>query len=99
MYEEKKKSYINLNVYDTQIEEQFLEERFQFWNMILHSQICTPFRWYHTCLLVGILLLVLVLLAIYIFYNAKRSRRNIEPTRITNTDVVTTYHFLPSVVS
>lgn len=67
--------------------------------MILHSQICTPFRWYHTCLLVGVLLVALTLLAIYIFYNAKRSRRNIKPTEIRSTDVVTTYHFLPTVVT
>ncbi|CAF2143883.1 unnamed protein product [Rotaria magnacalcarata] len=98
-YEQTKKSYINFNAYDTQVEEQFFEERFQFWNMILHRPICTPFHWYHTCLLISILVLVLVLLAIYIFYNAKRSRRNIKPTDITNNDIVTTYHFLPSVVS
>jgi hypothetical protein len=67
--------------------------------MILHTQICQPFVWYHKCLLIGILVLTLLLLAIYIFYNAKRSRRNIKPTEITNTDVVTTYHFLPTVVS
>ncbi|CAF2500161.1 unnamed protein product [Rotaria sp. Silwood2] len=98
-YEKTKKTYINFHTYDTQIEEQFFEERFQFWNMILHRPTCTPFHWYHTCLLVGILIFFLVLLAIYIFYNAKRSRRNIKPTEITNNDVVTTYHFLPTVVS
>jgi hypothetical protein len=99
LYEQTKKSYIKFHAYDAEIEENFFEERFQFWNMILHSRICRPFRWYHTCLLVGILILVVVLLAIYIFYNAKRSHRNIKPTEITNTDVVTTYHFLPTVVS
>jgi high-affinity Fe2+/Pb2+ permease len=67
--------------------------------MVLHGHTCPPFRWYHTCLLVGILAIVLILLATYIFYNAKRSRRNIEPTRVTNTNIVTTYHFLPTVVS
>jgi hypothetical protein len=99
LYEQNKKSYISFHAYDAQIEENLFEERFQFWNMILHSQICTPFRWYHTGLLLGILILVLILLAIYIFYNAKRSHRNIKPTEIRNADVVTTYHFLPAVVS
>ncbi len=99
LYEQNNKSYINFHGYDVTIEENFFEERFQFWNMILHSQMCKPFHWYHTCLLVGILIIVLVLLAIYIFYNAKRSRRNIKPTEITQTDVVTTYHFLPTVVT
>ncbi|CAF0801892.1 unnamed protein product [Rotaria sp. Silwood1] len=98
-YEKTRKSYINFNTYDIQIEDQFLEERFQFWHMILHRPTCAPFHWYHTCLLVGILILVLTLLAIYIFYNAKRSRRNIKPTETTNDDVVTTYHFLSAVVS
>ncbi len=100
LYEEKKKSYINFHNYDADIEENFFEERFQFWNMILHGRICTPFRWYHTCLLIGILLIVLCLLAIYIFYNAKRLHRNIKPTEIANNDVVTTtYHFLPTIVT
>ncbi|CAF1212043.1 unnamed protein product [Rotaria sordida] len=99
LYENIKKSYINFHTNDIQIGEQFLEERFQFWNMILNRSICTPFHWYHTCLLVGILIFALALLAIYIFYNAKRSRRNIKPTEITNNDVVTTYHFLSTVVS
>ncbi|CAF0985298.1 unnamed protein product [Adineta steineri] len=98
-YEKEKKSFISFNANDTHIEHNFLEERFQFWNTILHNQMCAPFRWYHTCLLVGILLIVLILLSIYIFYNAKRSRRNIKPTEVTNTDVVTTYHFSSSVVS
>jgi hypothetical protein len=98
-YEITKKSFINFNVNSTQIEENFLEERFQFWNTVLHQQMCAPFRWYHTCLLIGILVLVVVLLSIYIFYNAKRSRRNIKPTEVTTTDTVTTYHFTPAVVS
>ena len=67
--------------------------------MILHTQTCQHFHWYQTSLLIGIFVLVLLLLAIYIFYNAKRSRRNIKPTEMQNTDVVTTYHFLPTVVS
>lgn len=98
-YEEKNKSYINFQNYDAQIDENFLEERFQFWNMVLHTQTCQPFHWYQTSLLIGIFVLVLLLLSIYIFYNAKRSRRNIKPTEIRSTDVVTTYHFLPTVVS
>ena len=77
----------------------FLEDRFHFWNMILHRPRCTPFRWYHTCLLLGILLLVIILLSIYIFYNAKRSRRNIKPTESNRNDVVTTYHFLSPIVT
>ncbi len=67
--------------------------------MILHRQICTPFRWYHTSLLVGILILTILLITIYIFFNTKRSRRNIIPTELTNSHIITTYHFLPSVVS
>jgi high-affinity Fe2+/Pb2+ permease len=67
--------------------------------MILHRQICTPFRWYHTSLLVGILILTLLLIIIFIFYNSKRSRRNIKPTELTNSHILTTYHFLPSVVT
>ena len=35
----------------------------------------------------------------YIFYSSKRSRRNIKPTELTTTHIVTTYHFLPTVVS
>jgi hypothetical protein len=99
LYESKNKSYLNFHNYDVQVEENFFEECFQFWNMILNTQLCQPFLWYHKFLLISILVLILILLSIYIFYNAKRSRRNVEPTEITNTDVVTTYHFLPTVVS
>lgn len=99
MYEEESKSYINFHAAEIRIEKNFLEERFQFWQMILHRQICAPFRWYHTCLLVGILILTLLLILIYIFYNNKRARRNIIPTDLTNGHIITTYRFLPSVVT
>jgi hypothetical protein len=99
LYESKKKSYINFHNYDVKIEENFFEDSFQFWNLILHTQVCKPFLWYQKSLLIGIFVLILVLLSIYIFYNAKRSRRNIKPTETPNSDVVTTYHFLPTVVS
>ena len=98
-YEEESKSYMNFHAGDIRIEKNFFEERFQFWQMILHRQICAPFRWYHTCLLVGILILTLLLILIYIFYNNKRARRNIIPTDLTNGHIITTYHFLPSVVT
>jgi len=98
-YEQTRKAYINFQNYDAIVEEQFFEERFLFWHMVLNTQICKPFYWYHTTLLVGILILVIILLAVYIFYNAKRSRRNIKPTEISNADAVTTYRFLPTVVS
>jgi carboxylesterase type B len=99
LYEKSNKSYINFHAHQTRIENYFLEERFQFWDMISHRPQCTPFRWYHTCLLVGILILVLLLISIYIFYNTKRSRRNIKPTEITTSDILTTYYYFPSVVS
>jgi hypothetical protein len=99
LYEERNKSYINFHAQEIRTENHFFEERFQFWDMILHRQICTPFRWYHTCLLVGILILTILLIIIYIFYSTKRSRRNIIPTELTNSHVITTYHFLPSIVS
>jgi carboxylesterase type B len=98
-YEKTKKSYINFHANQIHIENHFLEERFQFWNMISHRHLCTPFRWYHTCLLVGILILTLLLIIIYIFFNTKRARRNIKPTELTTSNVLTTYHFLPNVVS
>jgi carboxylesterase type B len=96
LYEETNKSYINFHAQEIRIENHFLEERFQFWDMILHRPLCIPFRWYHTCLLVGILILTILLITIYIFFNTKRSRRNIIPT---SSHVITTYHFLPSIVS
>ncbi|CAF1539425.1 unnamed protein product [Adineta ricciae] len=99
LYERVNKSFISFNALNTHIEDNFLEERFQFWNSVLHRHMCAPFRWYHTCLLIGILVIVLSLLSIYIFYNAKRSRRNIKPTEVTNTDTVTTYRFASDVVS
>ena len=99
LYERVNKSFISFNALNTHIEDNFLEERFQFWDSVLHRPMCAPFRWYHTCLLIGILVIVLSLLSIYIFYNAKRSRRNIKPTEVTNTDTVTTYRFTSDVVS
>jgi len=99
LYEKTNKSYINFHAHQIRIENQFLEERFQFWDMISHRQKCTPFHWYHTSLLVGILILTLLLIIIFIFYNTKRSRRNIKPTELTNNHILTTYHFLPTVVS
>lgn len=99
MYEGKRKAFINFHASHTRIEGDFLEDRFQFWDTILHRPRCTSFRWYHTCLLVGVLLLVIILLSIYILYNAKRSRRNIKPTEGNSNDVVTTYHFLSPIVS
>ena len=99
LYAENSKSYINFHADHIRTETNFLEEHFQFWDSILHRQICTPFRWYHTCLLVGILILTILLVLIYIFYNNKRARRNIIPTDLTNGHIITTYHFLPSVVT
>jgi len=99
LYEKINKSYINFHAQKIRIENQFLEERFQFWDMILHRQMCKPFRWYHTTLLVGISILTILLIIIYIFYNTKRSRRNIKPTELNNGHILTTYHFLPSVVT
>lgn len=98
-YEKSRKAYISFNARHTRVEENFLEERFQFWHTVLHHRMCAPFRWYHTCLLVGILVVVLSLLSIYIFYNAKRSRRNIKPTEVTNANAVTTYRFTSNVVA
>ncbi|CAF3651944.1 unnamed protein product [Adineta steineri] len=98
-YEKIKKSYINFHAKKLLVEDNFLEARFQFWNIIAHRQLCIPFYWYHTSLLVGILILTIFLILIYIFFNSKRSRRNIKPTELTTTNIITTYHFLPSVVS
>lgn len=98
-YETVKKSYINLHAEQTQVESYFFEDRVLFWHILSHRHACLPFHWYHTCLLVGILLLTIFLLVIYIFYNNKRARRNIKPTELTARHVITTYHFLPSVVS
>ncbi|CAF2120363.1 unnamed protein product [Rotaria magnacalcarata] len=98
-YEQTKKSFINFHANKLNIEDNFLEERFQFWNMLSHRPVCNPFRWYQTCLLVGILILAILLITIYIFHNTKRSRRNIKPTELTTTNILTTYRFLPSVVS
>ncbi|CAF1027669.1 unnamed protein product [Rotaria sordida] len=98
-YEKTNKSYINFHAHKIRIENNFLEERFQFWDMLSHRTMCKPFHWYHTCLLVGILILTLLLISIFIFHNTKRSRRNIKPTELTTNDILVTYHFLPSVVS
>ncbi|CAF1671213.1 unnamed protein product, partial [Adineta ricciae] len=98
-YETTNKSYINFHVKETRIENQYLEERFRYWDMISHRQVCLPFHWYHTFLLVSILILTILLIIIYIFYNTKRSRRNIKPTELTTRNVITTYDFLPSVVT
>lgn len=98
-YEDESKLYMNFRAGNIRTEKNFFEERFQFWQMILHHPICTPFRWYQTGLLVGILILTILLILIYIFYNNKRARRNIIPTDLTNGHIITTYHFLPSVVT
>ena len=100
MYEQTTKSFINFHANHTQIDRNFLEDRFHFWDTVLHRQRCTSFHWYQIGLLVGILLLALVLLFVYIFYNAKRSRRNIKPTEAGNSDIVTTtYRFLSPVAT
>lgn len=98
-YEQIKKSYINFHANKITVDKYFLEERFQFWNIIAHRPECNPFRWYQTCLLIGILTFTVLLIAIYIFHNTKRSRRNIKPTELNTTNIITTYRFLPSVVS
>ena len=98
-YEADRKAYMNLHGSRTRVEENFLHERFHFWDMVLHRPACTPFYWYQTCLLVGILLLVLFLLSTYIFHTTKRSRRNIKPTGMITCEMLTHYQFLPSVVS
>ena len=99
MYEAKRKSYINFHAQRIRVDENFLEERFQFWDMLFHRPICTPFRWYHTSLLIGILVLVLLLIFTFIFHNTKRSRRNIKPIEMTTSEMLTHYQYLPSVVS
>lgn len=99
IYEITTKSYINLHANKIHIENYFLEQNFQFWDMILRRHKCIPFRWYHTCLLISILILTILLITIYIFYNTKRSRRNIKPTELTTRNILTTYHFVPTVVS
>ena len=99
-YESTSKSYLNLHANHTRVGHDFLEERFQFWHSILHRPRCLPFRWYHTCLLIGILVLVLTLLFVYICYNAHRSRRNVKPTSevISNDVVTTTYRFFSPIL-
>ncbi|CAF4761215.1 unnamed protein product [Rotaria sp. Silwood1] len=99
LYEKINKSYINFHPNKIHIENNFFEERFQFWDIISHRPICNPFRWYHTSLLIGILILTLLLILIFIFHNTIRSRRNIKPTELTTNNILVTYHFLPSVVS
>lgn len=99
MYEAETKSYINFHARRIRVDENFLEERFQFWDMLFHRPICTPFRWYHTSLLIGILVLVLLLIFTFIFHNTKRSRRNIKPIEMTTSEMLTHYQYLPSVVS
>jgi len=99
IYEQTNRSFINFHAEQIRIENAFFEERFQFWEILSHRHKCRPFRWYHTSLLVGIFIFTLLLILIYIFYNTKRSRRNIKPVDLTSHQIRTAYQYLPTVVT
>lgn len=99
IYEQRNKSFINLHAEQIRIENDFFEERFQFWHFLSHRHRCRPFLWYHTSLLVGILIFTVLLILIYIFYNTKRARRNIKPVDLTSHQIRNAYQYLPTVVT